>query len=113
VDLASAVVSDFAIIMAIAAAVTFLFYKIKRPLILGYLIAGVIIGPYPPPFSLVSGLDVLEAAALTMYVYPYRYIEFASFHTGEVLVMALRNGLLVTAAAFIAWGMRQKQPENE
>ena len=56
-------VFDFAVIMAIAAAVTFLFHRLKQPLILGYLIAGVIIGPYTPPFSLVTRLDVVEAAA--------------------------------------------------
>ncbi len=53
-------VADFAVIMAIAAAVTYLFHRLKQPLILGYLIAGVIIGPYTPPFSLVNRLDVVE-----------------------------------------------------
>ena len=59
----SEIVADFAVIMTIAAIVTFLFYKLKQPLILGYLIAGIIIGPYTPPFSLVTRLDVLGAAA--------------------------------------------------
>lgn len=49
--------------MTIGALTTFLFYKLKQPLILGYLIAGVIIGPYTPPFSLVTRLDYLGAAA--------------------------------------------------
>ncbi|MDP2932138.1 MAG: cation:proton antiporter, partial [Chloroflexota bacterium] len=49
--------------MTIAAIVVFLFYKIKQPLILGYLIAGIIIGPYTPPFSLITRLDVIGAAA--------------------------------------------------
>ncbi len=57
------IVADFAVIMTIAGIVVFLFYKLKQPLILGYLIAGVIIGPYTPPFSLVTRLDVLGAAA--------------------------------------------------
>ncbi len=56
-------VSDLAVIMAIAALVTFVFHRLKQPLILGYLIAGVIIGPYTPPFSLVSRLDIVEATA--------------------------------------------------
>ena len=59
----SSIVGDFAIIMAIAAVVYFIFHKLKQPPILGYLIAGVIIGPYTPPFSLVTRLDVLGATA--------------------------------------------------
>lgn len=59
----SEIIADFAVIMTIGAFVTFLFYKLKQPLILGYLIAGVIIGPYTPPFSLVTRLDVVGAAA--------------------------------------------------
>ncbi len=57
------VVADFAVIMAVAAAVSLIFNKLKQPLILGYLVAGIIIGPYSPPFSLVSRLDVLNAVA--------------------------------------------------
>jgi len=48
------------------------------------------------------------AAALTMYIYPYRYIEFASFHTVEVLVMAFRNGLLVVIGARLGWKAGQE-----
>jgi CPA2 family monovalent cation:H+ antiporter-2 len=57
------IVADFAVIMVIAAAVTFIFHRLKQPLLLGYLIAGIIIGPYTPPFSLVSRLDVVDATA--------------------------------------------------
>ena len=59
----SEIIADFAVIMTVGALFTFLFYELKQPLILGYLIAGVIIGPYTPPFSLVTRLDVLGAAA--------------------------------------------------
>ena len=59
----SSIVADFAVIMAVAAVVTFVFHKLKQPLILGYLIAGIIIGPYTPPFSLVTRLDVLGSVA--------------------------------------------------
>lgn len=57
------IVTDLAVIMVIAAFVTFIFHRLKQPLILGYLIAGIIIGPYTPPFSLVSRLDVVEATS--------------------------------------------------
>ncbi len=54
---------DFAVIMVVAGAMTFLAHKIKQPLLLGYLIAGIIIGPYTPPFALVNRFDILEATA--------------------------------------------------
>jgi CPA2 family monovalent cation:H+ antiporter-2 len=63
VTFSSEVVADFAVIITIAAIVTFLFYKLKQPLILGYIIADIIRGPYTPPFSLVTRLNVLGAAA--------------------------------------------------
>jgi CPA2 family monovalent cation:H+ antiporter-2 len=62
-SLATDIVTDFAVIMTVAALVTFLFHKLKQPLILGYLIAGMIVGPYTPPFSLVTRIDFLGAAA--------------------------------------------------
>ena len=62
-SLATEIVTDFAVIMTVAALVTFLFHKLKQPLILGYLIAGMIVGPYTPPFSLVTRIDFLGAAA--------------------------------------------------
>lgn len=59
----SQIVADFAVIMTIAAIVYFIFHKLKQPAILGYLVAGVIIGPHTPPFSLISNLDTLATAA--------------------------------------------------
>jgi CPA2 family monovalent cation:H+ antiporter-2 len=62
-DFSPYIVRDLAIIMAVAAVVTFIFHRLNQPLILGYLIAGILIGPYSPPFSLVSRLDVLGELA--------------------------------------------------
>lgn len=50
----SAIIEDLAIILCIAGFVTVLFQKIKQPTVLGYLLAGIIIGPYTPPFSLID-----------------------------------------------------------
>jgi len=62
-DFSASVVADFAVIMTVAGLVTFICHRLNQPLILGYLIAGIIIGPYTPPFSLISRLDVLSATA--------------------------------------------------
>src|SRR6187431_830908 len=44
---------DLAVIMLIAGLVTILFHRLKQPVVLGYIIAGVIIGPHTPPFVLI------------------------------------------------------------
>lgn len=55
------IVADFAVLMIIAAIFVYLFYWLKQPIIIGYLIAGIIIGPYTPPFSLISNPSVFSA----------------------------------------------------
>lgn len=57
------IVSDMAVIMIIAAIVVYIFYLLKQPMILGYIIAGIIIGPYTPPYFLVSEPQVFSATA--------------------------------------------------
>lgn len=57
------ILQDFAIIMVIASVMTIISYKLKQPLILGYIGAGIIIGPNTPPFSLISNTDVLNLFA--------------------------------------------------
>ena len=39
---------------------TIISWKLKQPLILGYIAAGIIIGPHTPPFNLISNTDVLN-----------------------------------------------------
>jgi CPA2 family monovalent cation:H+ antiporter-2 len=57
------IITDLAVLMVIGSAVGFIFYKLKQPLIIGYLIAGIIIGPYSPPFSLVSHVEFINVFA--------------------------------------------------
>jgi CPA2 family monovalent cation:H+ antiporter-2 len=45
---------DLAAIMVVAGIVTVLFHKFKQPVVLGYILAGVIIGPHTPPFPLIK-----------------------------------------------------------
>lgn len=50
-------VQDFAVILGLGSLVSLLFQRIKQPVVLGYLVAGIVAGPYTPPFSLVLDLD--------------------------------------------------------
>ena len=47
-------ISDLAIMLLTAGVVTVIFKKIKQPLVLGYIVAGFLIGPYMPLFFTVS-----------------------------------------------------------
>lgn len=57
------IVQDFAIIMILAAVMIAIMYKLKQPSVIGYILAGILIGPFTPPFSLVSSIDTLNALA--------------------------------------------------
>jgi len=57
------IVQDFTIIMVIASVMALISYKLKQPMVIGYIIAGMIIGPYTPPFSLLINLDILNLFA--------------------------------------------------
>jgi monovalent cation:H+ antiporter-2, CPA2 family len=60
---ADIVVMDLAIIMLVAAVMIAIAYKLKQPMVIGYIFAGMIIGPYTPPFTLVSSLDTINLLA--------------------------------------------------
>lgn len=56
-------VKDFAVIMVTAGAVTLLFRRLKQPPVVGYLLAGLLIGPYALPTPPVENLDVIRLLA--------------------------------------------------
>lgn len=45
---------DLAVVMIVAGLVTVFFHRFKQPVVLGYILAGFIVGPHTPPFSLVT-----------------------------------------------------------
>lgn len=57
------IVQDFTVIMVVASIMALISYKLKQPMVIGFIIAGMIIGPYTPPFSLITNLDVLNLFA--------------------------------------------------
>jgi monovalent cation:H+ antiporter-2, CPA2 family len=62
-DLGDLVVMDLAVIMFVAAIMMAITYKLKQPMVIGYLLAGMIIGPYTLPFSLVSSVETINLMA--------------------------------------------------
>jgi CPA2 family monovalent cation:H+ antiporter-2 len=60
---ATQVIQDFAIIMIVASVMALVSYKLKQPLVIGYIAAGMLIGPYTPPFSFVLHPEILNLLA--------------------------------------------------
>ena len=52
--------TDLAVIMIVAGLVTVIFHRLKQPVVLGYIVAGVIIGPHTPPFPLIHSRETIE-----------------------------------------------------
>ncbi|CAN5242630.1 cation:proton antiporter [soil metagenome] len=59
----AAFLQDLAIIMIVAGIVTILCHQFKQPVVLGYIIAGVILGPHTPPFSLIQDETTVKTLA--------------------------------------------------
>ncbi|HSI63451.1 MAG TPA: cation:proton antiporter, partial [Candidatus Saccharimonadia bacterium] len=51
---------DLAIVMMVAAVVTVVFRRLKQPVVLGYILAGVIIGPHTPPYAFIEDRHTIE-----------------------------------------------------
>ena len=56
-------IQDLAVIMLVAGVVTILFHRLKQPVVLGYIVAGFIIGPHTPPFGLIHDEDTIKTLA--------------------------------------------------
>src|SRR5215467_5216912 len=54
---------DFAVIMIVAAIMLIITHRFKQPMVIGYILAGMIIGPYTPPFSLIQNVNSLNTFA--------------------------------------------------
>ena len=53
------IIQDFSVVMIIASAMAFISFKLKQPFVIGYIVAGKIICPHTPPFSLILNQDIL------------------------------------------------------
>ncbi|MCL5877027.1 MAG: cation:proton antiporter [Candidatus Bathyarchaeota archaeon] len=109
------VLTDLAVLMVVASAVAFIFYKLKQPLIIGYLIAGVIVGPFTTPFHLVQNVDFLSVFAeigvvLLLFTigleFPVRYLRSIGRVVFGVSAIEITLMLVVSWAVgtFLGWG---------
>jgi len=54
---------DLAVVMIVAGLVTVVFHRLKQPVVLGYILAGIIIGPHTPPAALIHDQETIETLA--------------------------------------------------
>ena len=101
------ILQDFTIIMVAASIMAMVSYKLKQPMVIGYIIAGMIIGPFTPPFSLISNFDVLNLFAeigviLLLFVVGMEFpIEKLRKIGKKALVIAFSEGLGTFAIGFL------------
>ena len=84
---------DLAIVMIVAGLVTVIFHRLKQPVVLGYILAGVIIGPHTPPFPLIHDEQTIKTLSKLGII-------FLMFSLG--LEFSLRKLKAVGVTAFIA-----------
>ncbi len=58
-----AFLQDLAVVMIVAGLVTVVFHRFKQPVVLGYILAGVIIGPHTPPFPFIHNEETIQTLA--------------------------------------------------
>lgn len=86
-------IQDLAVIMLIAGVVTVLFHRLKQPVVLGYIVAGMVIGPHTPPFELIKDEHTINILAELGMI-------FLMFSLG--LEFSLKKLIKVGPTAFIA-----------
>jgi len=85
-------IQDLAIIMSIAGLVSIIFYRLKQPIVLGYILVGVIVGPHTPPFALINDEN-------SIHIFSELGVIFLMFYLG--LEFSLRNLMKVGMTAVV------------
>lgn len=87
---------DIAVVLGVAALVTVIFKRINQPVVFGFIVAGIIIGPFTPPFSYVHDIGTIQLLAelgLIMLLFSLG-LEFNIGKLRKVGVVALLAGTI-------------------
>ncbi len=101
------IITDLAVLMVMAAVVALIFHKLKQPIIIGYLIAGIIVGPFAP-FNLISNVDFVNVFAeigviLLLFTigleFPIRKLQSIGYAVIGV------SAIEIMAMLLVSWGL--------
>jgi len=86
---------DLAIIMLTAGIVTVVFHLLRQPVVLGYIVAGVLIGPHTPPYTFVTNEETIRTLAELGVVFLLFSLglEFSLRHLRQVGATALVSAI--------------------
>ena len=98
------VIQDLAVVLLASLVMALIFRRLGLPLLVGYIIAGIILGPYTPPFSLLLHPDILDLFAQIGIVFLLLGVglEYPVARLRAVGRPALLIALSEAAATFIA-----------
>jgi len=88
-------IHDLAIIMLAAGIVTVVFHLLRQPVVLGYIVAGVLIGPHTPPYTFVTNEETIRTLAELGVVFLLFSLglEFSLRHLRQVGATALVSAI--------------------
>jgi monovalent cation:H+ antiporter-2, CPA2 family len=104
------IIKDLAVILGIASIVVLLFQRIRQPVVLGYIIAGIIVGPYTPPHILISDVATIKVLSelgiiFLMFVlgldFSFHKLKRVSFSAGIVGVSEV--ALMMVLGTIVGW----------
>jgi CPA2 family monovalent cation:H+ antiporter-2 len=109
-----ALIIDLAVILGVAAIVTFIFKRINQPVVLGYVIAGILVGPLRPPFLSIREVESVKiwAELGVVFLMFALGLEFsfrrlakvgASASTTAIIQIITMLSLGVTTAKLLGW----------
>jgi CPA2 family monovalent cation:H+ antiporter-2 len=96
---ATAVIQDLAVIMVVASVMALVSFKLKQPMILGYIIAGMVIGPSVPPGNLLLDSDVVNVLA-QIGIILLLFVVGLEFPVNRLRVIGRKATLIASAKVF-------------
>lgn len=112
-------ISDLAIMLMVAGIVVLIFQRIHQPVVLGYLVAGMIIGPNTPPHGLITdqaNIKILSELGVIFLMFSLG-LEFSFHKLTKVGFSALITGVIDVgmmvmlgyfAGAWLGWGYHDR-----
>ncbi len=94
---------DLAVILGVAAVVTYVFRLIRQPVVLGYIVAGIIVGPHTPPIFSVTEMQSINiwAELGVIFLMFALGLEFSFRRLARVGLAAVATALLQIGTMFM------------